>query len=815
VDIDENNIFNLLYPPQAIRTGVQKRNHIIMLKEVVRIMKVKFNAHFEKLAQEKDDSLASINFRIARIDQIMTDLGVQETLFRPTITNVEIAGSAIVVTDSEIVSRPYETEAAREARLLKEAEALRLEAENESKEALARALDDMMYGTLEVKKNILADASSLVRPQWMIDTDPKDMTEYQLREYEEFEAKYKAMQEEQTKYRKQLEQESKKLRAEVAEITRAFDEKLVALANKKVRIVREIVTHELFIAQLGQNILHAEQAIASINNLDVSIDKTRRERQDLKSKVESMTAHCEETRVKLEAIQLEEREMDRDFIKNLTKMCNNQKFDTSDMNQIKQLYRLRSYPRDEDDDDGGWDTDGVDSETSSTPSGRRSSSRRHRGSNRKSKNSSGRRSNRRSNSSQNQSKKAKMRASRGMSSAGGGSRRVGGGSRQQGGMVLGPMQEAAQALNKEAAPEYFEGDPFYMPIKKYERMKRNAEIPIPEKGAININDTPEGLLDQATLAKLNELRNARLEKEIQGKELSIKLNELKSKLDVIHADETAVHATLRSILGTKEKTIDYSRLLERDLQILIALRQGQDEIDQDAIVTDYNDAILLPISILGKFNARIKELGKEKIGVLSRIKHFRRKINLLDWEAEHLLMECQHLDQYYSDLQLFRVTRGLQRVLREGTNQDEAKARLDRVGKRREFLKADAEAKLGKLNKQKSLILKQIDERGSEMQSLERKIHELRAQVKSRLSVRASRDEARQGTGDAVERAGRRMKRIVQRRQLVDTARAQAQEIDFLRQELDVVRQRTFPSFIRAVKKRVPNPDDREFYSNN
>ena len=53
------------------------------------------------------------------------------------------------------------------------------------------------------------------------------------------------------------------------------------------------------------------------------------------------------------------------------------------------------------------------------------------------------------------------------------------------------------------------------------------------------------------------------------------------------------------------------------------------------------------------------------------------------------------------------------------------------------------------------------------------------------------------------------MKKIVLRRHLVDTARAQAEEIDFLRQELDKIRQKTFPSFIRAVKKRIPNPDER------
>ncbi len=42
-----------------------------------------------------------------------------------------------------------------------------------------------------------------------------------------------------------------------------------------------------------------------------------------------------------------------------------------------------------------------------------------------------------------------------------------------------------------------------------------------------------------------------------------------------------------------------------------------------------------------------------------------------------------------------------------------------------------------------------------------------------------------------------KMKKVVNRRKLVDMARAQAEEIDYLRQELDRMRQRTFPSFVK------------------
>ena len=92
---------------------------------------------------------------------------------------------------------------------------------------------------------------------------------------------------------------------------------------------------------------------------------------------------------------------------------------------------------------------------------------------------------------------------------------------------------------------------------------------------------------------------------------------------------------------------------------------------------------------------------------------------------------------------------------------------------------------------------------------LERKILELRRQVEERETVRQSRKESQGMQGDPAASAMLKMKKVVARRQLVDTARAQAEEIDFLRQELDKFRQKTFPSFLRATRTRLAaNPDE-------
>lgn len=80
--------------------------------------------------------------------------------------------------------------------------------------------------------------------------------------------------------------------------------------------------------------------------------------------------------------------------------------------------------------------------------------------------------------------------------------------------------------------------------------------------------------------------------------------------------------------------------------------------------------------------------------------------------------------------------------------------------------------------------------RNEESKSLRDKIQKLVGEVDARQSVLRSRDDARGASGNPAATAQLKMKKVMARRHLADTARAQAEEIDFLRQELDRMRQR-------------------------
>ena len=369
------------------------------------------------------------------------------------------------------------------------------------------------------------------------------------------------------------------------------------------------------------------------------------------------------------------------------------------------------------------------------------------------------------------------------------------------GGALGPMQRAALALQQvtDEDPTTFDNDPFYGVIVQKEKNKAIKEAQIPVLNLLSLDlDCPEGFnLDQFTWAQLQELRTARILKEVESKRLELQYNDAAYKLGVLTSEDAALVSCINSLRSSRDELVSYLQTLESDVEVIVTSRQGQDEVDKDAVLTNYDEAIIIPTSIVGKFNFRVKELGAEKISVLGRKKEFRRKINTIDWDANHLSLEAKHLEEYFTDLQLMRVTRELQEVIREGADDSLAKERLDKIGSRKEFIAKDADARLGKMRKLNTDMRRQLSDRRMEIASLENKIQDLRIQVSERENVKKTRDNARGAASNPVSRAAQKMKKVVKRRHLVDTARAQAEEIDFLRQELDRMRQKTFPSFVR------------------
>lgn len=677
-EIDESSVFNLLYTPGAIRTQVQKRTQIVLLTEIARLLRANFNSFFEKISNEKEDLIATVKTGNTRLSEILEELKQEEVIFNPKLLDEELVGTAIVMTDEELVCRPYETEAIKNAK--KEEEISRKEQlQKETENFKGRALKEMMHGTLEVKRDVFADMASISRPAWMEELTLAEMTEGQIKELAAFECKLKVMQEEQLKYRKSLEQEMKKLKSDMAEACKQFDDKIAGVVKLKVLVQQEILTQELYMARLGLTMVKREQAWGLLKKTEAKIEAARKERTELRARSDRFTQHVESVKISLSAVQEEERAMDKTFKRDFQTLCNNN-FDQDSLKVFADLYRRREYAlAHDDDDDGSQDLDAE--ELDMLISGSQGAS------DRKSKTLSSKASKRNVNTGSRRMRAlsaSKKTAGLGGSKKGG----IGAGSRMlkasKGGNArsvlggkerLGPMQEAAQALKNAQQPDANDKDPFFIDLLQREKLARIAESRIPLLMSLNIeSDCPENFtMDQYTWSKLQELRGLRIEKEIQSKRMALEYGDLKRKLDDLTGEENSIVSDIGSLRLARDETLAYLDSIENNLEVLVCLKQGQDEVDKDAAVTEYAESVLVPTTVVDKYNTRIQQLGREKVSVLSRIKQYRRKINLTEWHSDHLAMETRHMEEYFTDLQLLRVTRELQQTIRDGSNTKQTK----------------------------------------------------------------------------------------------------------------------------------------------
>jgi hypothetical protein len=344
------------------------------------------------------------------------------------------------------------------------------------------------------------------------------------------------------------------------------------------------------------------------------------------------------------AVQEEGRAMERTFKRDLQTLCN-LNFDQDSLKVFTDLYKQRQYNEDYDADE-----DGDDDRSESTMNMNSTKKQSKNSSKLKTKN-------------QSKQGKSKLKASKGASQ-----------SNQQ---SLGPLQEAAQAMDNTAQVQVLTQDPFFRSRMAIEKIKRQQEnqIPLLIPHSIEV-DCPEGFtVDQFTWSKLQELRSARIQREIDEKLLTIRLSDLKTSLDDFQHTSDSIQSKLSTTNQTVVSIKTQQKVTEIDLLLMVALKQGQDEVDADSFVTGYTGALLLPSSVIQKYNAAINQFGKEKIGVLQKIKAFRRHINMIDWEANQLQLESWHLDEYFTDLQLLRVTRDFQRVIRSGADPAQTKVR--------------------------------------------------------------------------------------------------------------------------------------------
>ena len=221
------------------------------------------------------------------------------------------------------------------------------------------------------------------------------------------------------------------------------------------------------------------------------------------------------------------------------------------------------------------------------------------------------------------------------------------------------------------------------------------------------------------------------------------------------------------------------------------------------MATDYKDAILIQKDLIDFENKEIIRKGEQKIKLMNEISTLKVNLKKVSYQKKRLDLEIKDFEERAKDVQLYRVTKQTQEII-QGKHQkkdEEDKKRLENQIKQ---LEENAAKRIKTINETKAKLKREIKEKQQESEQLETKARQLQNNVDQRNQIMNLKSNTKtDNEGDP----NKRIKEVAHKRKLLDIAKQQTEEIEVLRDELDRLRARTFPSFAHLHNKQG-YPDD-------
>ncbi|GLD93386.1 hypothetical protein PINS_up001978 [Pythium insidiosum] len=815
--LNELQSFHLVYHPVGIRTRRQQRTQIHLLKSYVRALAVEFNREFQELVKLKETRMEEIESKNARIAEICYELG-QPTppsdLFHPSWAPDEVAQSILDVRPDEMTQTPYESQEERQRREREAAERAEAERQRQRDDVAGRALRDMMDGTLEVKKETLVN-QTMVKEQWMIDTPADEMTAEQKKLVAQFEAAQQKLKEEQDKYKKSLDLELKKIRSEILDICKAVDDRVRALQDVALAVKTSMLVQQLYQLRLAEELMEYEHLLAERQRLERELAAATQDVRACERENELFAAQLESCREEWHRAADEDKARDKAFLRDLEEIAagHGVAIEHELVKHLVELFKRRKPD----------DLKGAGANAAAAASG---------------------------------SKRGKNNAA------------LAGGSKAR--LLLDASDASQRTLTAAAVLQNLQGgdgaggsttgagsglggadggldsdlqlDPFQsVDLPPRAVSTSNSSSSSTATGVRQVapldyeTDRPEGvMIDDRVWRALNELRSQKILSELGVRERAEQLAQAKSV-----AEELRVK--LHELERVRDERREQLQLVERrvtavseNVPLLVHLKQGQDETSSTSLTSEdifrscglaaSQDALLVARTSVEALNDVIQLHGRDQVGVLGKIKNFRKNINVMEWEHTLLELQTRDMEERYTDIQLLRVTKELQELFHTGDTTEKQKRELALLDAKLEHLGKHHHTTLLKMDATQRQLEAQLRERRKENAAFQQQVAQLETQVQIREDILASRRSAAlRGASPSPPRAGggarggttaaatataeptgeraTRLKAITVRRKLVDLAKAQTEEIEFLRLELDKMRRRTFPSFAASVAR--------------
>ncbi|XP_072177751.1 cilia- and flagella-associated protein 43-like [Diadema setosum] len=306
---------------------------------------------------------------------------------------------------------------------------------------------------------------------------------------------------------------------------------------------------------------------------------------------------------------------------------------------------------------------------------------------------------------------------------------------------------------------------------------------------------PEGI-EPPVWAHMCDLRKAKVISEQEVKAHALTLADMNGFLQRRQEEDERLKSDIEDLIDALNRLREERLRFTCNLEVQLVLKQGQVEIDCGSFIPEYGDSVLLHRSVVEDLNASIRQLGELKITAMKESKDFRKGIHVLEWEHKKMIMQIEDLLDKAKTIQILKVSRELQGFLhnedQEGKKQQQIQTLEHTLENQRAHHEKTVEERQQSLAKLKHTIRqKQLDNA-----TLDRELEEMTVMVSERKHINNVNAAAKASSSGSEKR----MQDIVQRRKLVDLAKAQAQEVAVLRAEVERLRMRTFPALVQVER---------------
>eukprot|EP00696_Hemimastix_kukwesjijk_P020288 gnl/Hemi2/9853_TR3427_c0_g1_i1.p1 gnl/Hemi2/9853_TR3427_c0_g1~~gnl/Hemi2/9853_TR3427_c0_g1_i1.p1 ORF type:complete len:752 (-),score=203.47 gnl/Hemi2/9853_TR3427_c0_g1_i1:173-2428(-) len=741
--------------------------------------------------QYKINQLSKIEAKNHRVNEIYEILQARPDVRDIQLDKDEMPETALQVSDAEVTVEKF----------IPPAEVARLEAIKKAEEALLRATrnDAVERAVIEMLGNELTNLKSnrnmmkqpvLEKPEWMANP-PAELSAEQQKQLKDYEAKEKLIKDEAEKQRKALETELKNLKNDVNELITEFDKNVVQLYANKLRVNSCINEMEYYVTQLCSDVLNAEENASQEDALKNQIVATQLYQNTVVDRIKNLQEKSSLIASDIEAVELKDNTLEEDTVQHFRHSGDPK------TTELIRLFKKRASTR---------PTAPPPLQTEQSSSGLTQTARSFGFTGRQQQVAVGEATEHAPAQPPSMASLTRYNSSRALMSVA-----PHGAAAQMPGTVAEVNQKGQSAVYQaQKAPK---GD-----LDPYAQIEEDREN---DADQLDISEKPDSV-DMAVWDKLVRYRNAKLYLERQLRNLRLEREEFEEHLAWLKSEQSANQLKLEQ---TREalKHCKLRRIRDgMNLTVMLSLLEGQVEVEagvsdrrkklgvneqpslRHQAVPDYADAILIDRSNVTKLNQAIIQAGTDKVQMLQMTKEQHRTIQNRVWDIKMANVSVKELVLKTRDVQLTRVTRELQDLVKINAEPDKKAERqrhyVERTAEHLQYQKRIRDRKLEEKKRQWMQVLGQIKKKKAANAALHGNIRKLEAAVAERQTI----FEIRMSVVDPNE-ASKRMSSVVKRRQLLDTAKQQDEEIRLLRRELDAIRLRTFPIF--DMQFPLSNPD--------